>query len=135
MREIIFLLKAKILSYKNSSKHEEKKRLLRVIIFFSIGLLFWLGTFLLFYRVLRYFSSIEVIGALIASKLLSMVFLTLFSLLIFSNVITALSTYFLSDDLQLLNSLPAEIDTGFADSNHFSDAFRWDRQSDFQCCA
>jgi ABC-2 type transport system permease protein len=106
MREIIFLLKAKILSYKNSSKHEEKKRLLRVIIFFSIGLLFWLGTFLLFYRVLRYFSSIEVIGALIASKLLSMVFLTLFSLLIFSNVITALSTYFLADDLQLLNSLP-----------------------------
>ena len=109
MREIILLLKTKILSYKNSSKNEEKKRFIRFIIFFSVGLLFWLGTFLIFFRVLSYFSSIEVIGALLASRLLSMVFLTFFSLLIFSNVITALSTYFLSDDLQLLNSTPVAL--------------------------
>lgn len=106
MREIILLLKAKFLSYKNSSKQENKKRLLRFIIFFTIGLLFWCGTFLIVFRVLSYFSSIELIGALLASKLLAMIFLTFFSLLIFSNVITALSTYFLSDDLQLLNALP-----------------------------
>ena len=74
--------------------------------FFSMGLLFWLGTFFIFFKVLSYFSSIEVIGTLLSSKLLSMVFLAFFSLLIFSNVITALSTYFLSDDLQLLNALP-----------------------------
>ena len=106
MREIILLLKAKFLSYKNSSKQGDKKRLLRIIIFFTIGLVFWFGTFLIFFRVLNYFSNIELIGALLASKLLAMIFLTFFSLLIFSNVITALSTYFLSDDLQLLNSLP-----------------------------
>ena len=106
MREIILLLKAKFLSYKNSSKQENKKRLLRFIIFFTIGLVFWFGTFLIFFRVLNYFSSIELIGALLASKLLAMIFLIFFSLLIFSNVITALSTYFLSDDLQLLNALP-----------------------------
>ncbi|MBW2652944.1 MAG: hypothetical protein JRC57_07690, partial [Deltaproteobacteria bacterium] len=114
MREIILLLKTKILSYKNSSKNEEKKRFLRFIIFFSVGLLFWLGTFLIFFRVLSYFASIEVIGALLASRLLSMVFLTFFSLLIFSNVITALSTYFLSDDLQLLNSTPVALSSLYA---------------------
>jgi len=64
--------------------------------------------------VLSYFSSIEVVGALLASRLLSMVFLTFFSLLIFSNVITALSTYFLSDDLQLLNSTPVALSSLYA---------------------
>ncbi|MBW1839776.1 MAG: hypothetical protein JRI49_07545 [Deltaproteobacteria bacterium] len=108
MRKIILLLTAKFLSYKNSSKKGDKKRLLRFIIFFTIGLVFWFGTFLIFFRVLSYFAGIELIGALLASKLLAMIFLTFFSLLIFSNVITALSTYFLSDDLQLLNSLPMQ---------------------------
>jgi len=106
MRKTILLLTAKLLSYKNSSKKDDKKKLFRFVIFFTIGLLFWCGTFLIFFRVLSYFSSIELIGALLASKLLAMIFLTFFSLLIFSNVITALSTYFLSDDLQLLNALP-----------------------------
>ncbi|MCK5254920.1 MAG: hypothetical protein KAQ81_02780, partial [Deltaproteobacteria bacterium] len=106
MRKIILLLTAKLLSYKNSSKKDDKKKLFHFVIFFTIGLLFWCGTFLIFFRVLSYFSSIELIGALLASKLLAMIFLTFFSLLIFSNVITALSTYFLSDDLQLLNALP-----------------------------
>jgi len=114
LREIILLITAKILSYKNSSKQEEKKRILRFIVFFSIGLLFWFGTFLIFYKVLSYFSSIEVVGILLSSKLLSMVFLTFFSLLVFSNVITALSTYFLADDLQLLNSLPIPLRSLYA---------------------
>ena len=106
MREIISLLKPKVLSYKNASSRGGKRKLLRYGVFLTMGLLFWLGTFFIFFKVLSYFSSIEVIGTLLASKLLSMVFLAFFSLLIFSNVITALSTYFLSDDLQLLNSLP-----------------------------
>jgi len=114
VREILLLLTSKILSYRNSSQQEEKKRILRFIVFFCIGVLFWCGTFLVFFRVLSYFSRIEAIGILLASKLLSMVFLTFFSLLIFSNVITALSTYFLSDDLQLLNSLPVSLPSLYA---------------------
>jgi ABC-2 type transport system permease protein len=114
LREIILLITAKILSYKNSTKQEEKKKILRFIVFFAIGLLFWFGTFLIFYKVLSYFSSIEVVGTLLSSKLLSMVFLTFFSLLVFSNVITALSTYFLADDLQLLNSLPIPLRSLYA---------------------
>ena len=133
MREIILLLKTKILSYKNSSKNEEKKRFIRFIIFFSVGLFFWLGTFLIFFRVLSYFSSIEVVGALLASRLLSMVFLTFFSLLIFSNVITALSTYFLSDDLQLLNSTPVALSSLYAAASRKPALRSRHRQSQGQC--
>ncbi len=106
MHEILSLLRAKILTYKNTSSRGGKRKLLRYGVFLTMGLLFWLGTFLIFYKVLSYFSGIQVIGTLLSSKLLSMVFLAFFSLLIFSNVITALSTFFLSDDLQLLNALP-----------------------------
>ena len=103
MHEILSLLRAKILTYKNTASRGGKRKLLRYGIFLTMGLLFWLGTFLIFYKVLSYFSGIQVIGTLLSAKLLSMVFLAFFSLLIFSNVITALSTFFLSDDLQLLN--------------------------------
>ncbi len=106
MHEILSLLQAKVLTYKNTSSRGSKGKLLRYGVFLTMGLLFWLGTFLIFYKVLSYFSGIQVIGTLLSSKLLSMVFLAFFSLLIFSNVITALSTFFLSDDLQLLNALP-----------------------------
>jgi ABC-2 type transport system permease protein len=106
MHEILSLLRAKVQTYKNSSRRGGKRKLLRYGIFLTMGFLFWLGTFLIVYKVLSYFSGIQVIGTLLSSKLLSMVFLAFFSLLIFSNVITALSTYFLSDDLQLLNALP-----------------------------
>ena len=114
MHEIITLLSAKIRSYKNASQRGGKRKILRSLMFFTIAVLFWLGTFFIFFKVLSYFASIEVIGTLLSSKLLSMVFLTFFSLLIFSNVITALSTIFLSDDLQLLNALPLSRQQFFA---------------------
>ncbi|HAA57575.1 MAG TPA: hypothetical protein DCE42_22605 [Myxococcales bacterium] len=50
--------------------------------------------------------QIEDIGELLLQKVLSMAFLTFFSILIFSNLVTAFTTFFLSDDLQLLNSSP-----------------------------
>ena len=106
MGESFLLLAAKVRSYKNRSKNAGKKKLFRFTVFFCAALLFWVGTFYIFYRVLSYFAGIEVIGTLLASKLLSMVFLTCFSLLLFSNIITALSTFFLSDDLQLINAVP-----------------------------
>jgi ABC-2 type transport system permease protein len=106
MGEFLLLLAAKVRSYKNSSQDAGKKQLFRITVFCSAALLFWVGTFYIFYRVLGYFAGIDVIGALLSAKLLSMVFLTCFSLLLFSNIIAGLSTFFLSDDLQLINALP-----------------------------
>ncbi len=71
-----------------------------------LGLGFWTAIFVLFYRALRYILSVPDFGPILTYKLLSMVFLTFFSLLLFSNLITALSTFFLSRDLERLVAAP-----------------------------
>jgi ABC-2 type transport system permease protein len=71
-----------------------------------VGLLFWGGTFAIFYRVLTYFQSVEELGDILAYRLLSMVLLTFFSLLIFSGILTSLAKLYLSKDLPLIHSMP-----------------------------
>jgi len=83
---------------------------LRLVFFLALGALFWAGTFWGFWRVLDYFRGIESLGEILAARLLSMIFLTFLALLIFSNVVTSFSTFFLSRDLELL--LAAPVGTG-----------------------
>jgi ABC-2 type transport system permease protein len=58
---------------------------------------------------LIYFQSVELIGDLLTRRLLSMVFVTFFSILVFSNIITSLSTFYLSNDLNLIHSAPVPL--------------------------
>jgi ABC-2 type transport system permease protein len=74
----------------------------------SVGLIFWLGVFGVVYRILRYFRGVEEIGPLLAGKLLGLVLLSFLSILLLSNVITALSSFFLAKDLDLLVSSPVD---------------------------
>lgn len=71
-----------------------------------LGFFFWAAIFLFFSRVLAYFQSVPELGPVLAERLLGMVLLSFFSILLFSNVITALSTYYLSADLGLLLAAP-----------------------------
>lgn len=71
-----------------------------------VGVLFWLGIFAAVYFLVGKFWEVEAFGPFLARKLLEMLLASLFVMLAFSNVITALSTYFLSDDLELVLSLP-----------------------------
>jgi len=71
-----------------------------------LGAAFWVAIFLFFYRALRYFLSVPDFGVVLTYKLLGMVFLTFFSILLFSNIITALSTFFLSRELDRLVAAP-----------------------------
>jgi ABC-2 type transport system permease protein len=103
------LLLPRLLAFKKDFLRHDRRGIARDLILFFMGFLFWCGIFLVFYRVLLYFQGIEVIGDILASKLLSMVFLCLFSVLIFSNIVTALSTYFLSDDLEGIISHPVSL--------------------------
>jgi ABC-2 type transport system permease protein len=57
---------------------------------------------------LLYFRSAQGIGDLLAGKLLGMALLTFLMVLLLSNVITALSTFFLSRDLELIVSSPSD---------------------------
>jgi ABC-2 type transport system permease protein len=80
----------------------------KIIIIGSVGLIFWLAVFGILYRVLRYFRGVEEIGPLLAGKLLSLVLLAFLSILLLSNIITALSSFFLAKDLDLLVSAPID---------------------------
>jgi ABC-2 type transport system permease protein len=76
--------------------------------FAVVGTVFWLVAYSVIYRILRYFQGTEDIGDLLAAKLLGLILLTFLGVLILSNVITALSTFFLSKDLELLMAAPSE---------------------------
>jgi len=77
--------------------------------FGAVGMTFWIGTFILFYRVLTYFQSVQDFGNILAMKLLSMIVITFFTLLMFSSIINSLSHIYLSRDLSLLHSMPVSI--------------------------
>ncbi len=78
----------------------------RVILLAAVGLFFWLAVFGIAFRVLRYLRNIDEIGSLMAGKVLGVVLLAFLSILLLSNIITALSTFFLAKDLDLLAAAP-----------------------------
>ena len=80
----------------------------KIIVVAGVGLIFWTFVFGVLYRVLRYFRGVEDIGPFLASKLLGLVLLSFLSILLLSNVITALSSFFLAKDLDLLVSAPVD---------------------------
>jgi ABC-2 type transport system permease protein len=82
----------------------------------ALGLLgagFWAFMYGISYRVLTYFRTIEGLGDLLALRLLSMVLLTFFSLLLFSNVVASLSTFYLSGELDILHAAPVRTESIF----------------------
>jgi ABC-2 type transport system permease protein len=71
-----------------------------------LGLGFWIGVFAMVLWMVDAFHSVEVFGPILTRKLLELLLLGMFGLLCFSNTVTALSTFYLSEDLELLLSLP-----------------------------
>src|SRR5690606_12184998 len=80
----------------------------RVAVLGGLGLVFWLALFGVLYRLLVYFRSAEGIGDVLAAKLLGLILLTFLSVLLLSNVVTALSTFFLARDLEMLLAAPVD---------------------------
>jgi ABC-2 type transport system permease protein len=75
-------------------------------VFGLMGLAFWIGLFWFLHFVIGGFYAVEVFGPLLTRKLLEILLISLFMMLCFSNVVTALSTFYLSADLELLLALP-----------------------------
>ena len=73
-----------------------------------VGFGFWLAVFGVLYKILKYFRGVEELGPLLAGKLLGLVLLSFIAILVLSNVITALSSFFLAKDLDLLVSAPVD---------------------------
>lgn len=80
----------------------------KMIILGLVGLVFWLGIFFVMHRVLKSFKAAEEIGVLLSGKLLGTTLLAFLSILLLSNLITSLSTFFLAKDLDLVVSAPLD---------------------------
>ena len=86
----------------------ERGRAARWVLLGVFGVLFWAFIFGVVYRLLKYFRGVQEIGPLLAGKLLGLILVGFFSILLLSNVITALSSFFLARDLDLLVAAPVD---------------------------
>ena len=102
------LLRPKLISMRSRSSGSTKGKRTRFVILGILGFVFWLAVFGVLVRILNYFRGIPEIGPLIAGKLMGMIFLSFFGLLILSNLIAGLSTFFLARDLDMVNAAPVD---------------------------
>ena len=106
LRIFFHLLGPKLRGFTRLGKSTRKRSLLKVLIFGGLGLLFAFAIYMGSAWFLRRCLGVELVGALIPRKLMSMVFLILISILLLSTTISAFSVFFLSDDMNLLMSSP-----------------------------
>ncbi len=106
------LLSPTVLSWKNELFR--KSHWLRRLFLLALAAGFWLGAYWTVRRVLVYFQSVHGLGPALAFQLLLIILLTFLSMLLFSNLITALSAFFLAQDLALLRSAPTASGDFFA---------------------
>ena len=80
----------------------------RILILGFVGFIFFMMMFGILFRMLVYFRRAEGIGEVLAVKLLSLILLSFMAILLLSNVIAALSNFFLARDLELLMASPTD---------------------------
>jgi ABC-2 type transport system permease protein len=80
----------------------------KLIVLVVVGGLFWAGVFGVLFMILGHLRRVEELGPLIPGKILGLVLLSFIFILVLSNVITALSSFFLAKDLDLLVSSPVD---------------------------
>lgn len=81
----------------------------KAALFILIGLVFMSFIYFGTWRLMSYLNGVAIVGTLLVNKLLAMVFLTSFAMVVFSSLITSLSTLFGSRDLQWLMVTPVPV--------------------------
>ncbi len=102
------LLIPKVLTARARTVSGESGYGFRLIVLLGFGAGFWAFIYFMLFRLLRYFRGVQEIGPLLAGKLLGLILVGFFSILLLSNIITALSSFFLAKDLDLLVSGPVD---------------------------
>src|SRR5437660_527753 len=80
----------------------------KLLLLVTVGLLFWVGVYGVLYVILKHVRGAEELGPFLAAKILGLVLLSFVTILVLSNLITALSSFFLAKDLDLLVSAPVD---------------------------
>ena len=104
----LHLLSPKWQSIRARATKKEKGATGRALALGTIGIIFWGFIFTVLFRLLSYFKGVPEIGPLLAGKLLGLLLVSFFGMLLLSNVIASLSTFFLAKDLDLLVAGPVD---------------------------
>ena len=110
MSSILALLSPFWFSWRNDYLRG-RKHWHRRLFLLGLSIAFWLGTFFVIRRVLLYFQSVYELGPALAYQFLLIILLTFLSMLLFSNLIAALSTFFLAHDLDLVLATPTSLNS------------------------
>lgn len=102
------LLRPKWLTARARAMANERGRGARFALLAALGLMFWAFIYTVLYKLLVYFRNVPDLGPFLAGKLLGIILIGFFSILLLSNVITALSSFFLARDLDLLVAAPVD---------------------------
>lgn len=78
----------------------------RSFIISILAIIFFATSFSIAYKLLKYFKGTADIGSLLSAKVLSMLLMAFGSILLLSNVVAALSNFFLAKDLDQISAAP-----------------------------
>ncbi len=106
---IFELLKLRWTFLKNNFKQPTRAKLNRWLMLGFLVLLFVLGDYLFFLRIIRYLDTLPMnVGVELIVQLINVIFLTLFMMVLFSSIIASLSIFYVSSDLDFLHALPVK---------------------------
>ena len=96
------LLAPRLLATRNAFRRAPLRALVAAVLL----AFFWGASFALVARVLGYFQTLGDFGPLLTQRLLALLFVTFFGVLLVSNTVTALTTFYLAGDVALLLAAP-----------------------------
>lgn len=111
------LLRRRARTFTNTVTHWTGYEWARNAAFGSAGFGLLYGLHYGFYRLLKYLSTVELIGVLLTWKLTAMLLLMTFSMVVVSSLLTALTTLFYSYDLKFLLKAPVSLRAVFLDKS------------------
>ncbi|TET16492.1 MAG: hypothetical protein E3J78_08745 [Candidatus Cloacimonadota bacterium] len=107
------LLSIRIKSAFRATFITKTQNLVRIISYIFVVSCFLGGGGIIFYRIFHYLETVEVIGPILEKRLIGLAFLVFLTMIFLSSVITALSTFFRSKEVEFLMSLPLPVEKIF----------------------
>ena len=111
--EFLILLKPRLYGLRNRIRFRQKGDLTRSLVLLCVVVFFWLAIYVIFTNFLYQFKIVEEFGEILPGKLLSMIFFFFIGVLMWSSLLTSFGVYFMSYDLQLINSAPVSEDAAY----------------------
>ncbi|MFC1853329.1 hypothetical protein ACFL27_24285 [candidate division CSSED10-310 bacterium] len=112
IKQLLIFLRYKIIMLWHEVENFTLEKAFKLFVFVLIGIAFILFDFLFFWRIISQVMNMPELGVLryaFIIRLLNMVFIMFLGMVLFSNIVASLSTFFLSKDMDFLLSSPTHL--------------------------